>query len=221
MSKKIIWKAKKHKKDGGVTFEEAISTLPHARKACKQNPSVFPGAVKTATTLQLPGWKLALGKMVAHVHPKAKKYYEDEETYIHNQEALEEGRLEAIDKREANAAAILAGNVWDDAADSAALAAYWARNAGEDFEVVVKTIGAAVEAAKWAAVDVNELIDIYFDTLKNKEEDNECRRNPITQPHTDRHQEYQNTTYCYREHTPFSVTSEEPLNYFSEEDNDE
>jgi hypothetical protein len=146
-------------------LEEVISklggdgiTLPQARKACKEGVFSLPDAVRAATALELPTWKLALGKMVAHAHYKAKDYYEDEDVYLHNQKALEEGRLEDIDSaatRSADAAA--------EAADAAA----------ETAVARATAVDAAVAAAAWAADttgDVDDLIDIYFDVLENKEE---------------------------------------------------
>jgi hypothetical protein len=152
MSKIILWETMKD--TVGIcneTLEEVISklggdgiTLPQARRACKDGIFSFPDAVKSATALQLSNWKLALGKVVAHVHPKAKKYYEDKVIYIQNQKALEEGRLEAIDQ---------------DAARAAARMAAWAAADAET----------AWDAADWAAEttgDVDDLIDIYFDVLE-------------------------------------------------------
>jgi hypothetical protein len=151
-----------------IDLEEVIEklggdgiTLSQARRACKEGIFYFPNAVRAATALELPNWEKALGKAVAHVHPKAKDYYEDEEAYLHNQKALEEGRLEDVDRAAARAAANAAGAAEADWATWAAAATKAAWDAAE---------AAAATWTAWAAAvavdDVNDLIDIYFDVLE-------------------------------------------------------
>jgi hypothetical protein len=169
MSKIILWETMKD--TVGICnrgLKEVINklggegiTLPQARKACKEG--VFPlwYAVRAATALELPNWKLALGKVVAHVHPKAKKYYKDEAVYFYNQKILEEGRLEDIDSAAAGAAV-------DAAATWAAWAATWATRAAGWAAAPCCSAARAANAAEAAAGGVDELIDIYFDTLEEK-----------------------------------------------------
>lgn len=176
MSKKIIWKVNKYYEDGGVTFEEAVFTLSQARKACKECIFYFPDAVRAATALQLPNWEKALGKVVAHAHYRAKKYYEDEKVYLHNQKALEDGRLEDIDLAATRAAvdawaddAVVTVWVAGAAATGWAAAAWVARAAVGDADAaeVAEWAAARAAGAAWIAVDdVNDLIDIYFDVLE-------------------------------------------------------
>lgn len=160
-------------------------TLSQAHKACKNKVFNLPFAVRAATALKLDNWKLALGKVVAHVHPKAKDYYENEFIYFHNQEALENGRLENVDK-DAAKAAYAGGWIFWYAADTVAKAA---RAAGMAFWAVGRAVGwvevtateraawatertaeAASHAAGWAVKAVGNvaaLIGIYFDVLKD------------------------------------------------------
>jgi hypothetical protein len=152
-------------------------TLPQARKACKDGIFSFSVAVRAATTLELPNWEKALGKMVAHVHPKAKKYYENEEAYLHNQKALEEGRLKDIAGwfvindniyRDDSYAYLVAAAEADRAAWTAEAAwatdrAAWTAVAAERAATVAAVLEAAVD-------DVDDLIDIYFDVLEDNDE---------------------------------------------------
>jgi hypothetical protein len=108
--------------------------------------------------------------MVAHVHPKAKKYYEDVHYYFNNQKALEEGRLKDI----AGGAAINDNIYKDDASCAYLVAAAEAARAAWDAEAewsiwaaVAAERAATVAAVLEAAVDdVDDLIDIYFDGLE-------------------------------------------------------
>jgi hypothetical protein len=174
MSDLIPWQAMKDA-DGicNTGLEKVISklggkgiTLSQARKACKEG--VFPlwYAVIAATALELPNWELALGKVVAFVHPKAKKYYTHKDAYRHNQKALEEGRLADVDRNAAHQAAVRV-------ADWAARVADWAAaKAARVADAAVDATWAAEAAALlllyWAAGwdTVNDLIDIYFDALE-------------------------------------------------------
>jgi hypothetical protein len=164
MSKFITWKKLKDT-DGicntglGEVIEQLGGkgiTLPQARKACKEGVFSLPDAVRAATAIKLPNWKLALGKVVAFVHPKAKKYYKHKDAYLHNQNVLESGRIEDVDGAAADAAwaaaeaagkedaAAFADNATDEATgeeDAADRAAAWAADAVE----------AAARAAAWAA----------------------------------------------------------------------
>jgi hypothetical protein len=162
----ILWETMKDA-DGicNTDLEEVISklggdgiTLPQARRACKDGIFSFSDAVRAATALRLPNCKLAVGKVVAHVHPKAKDYYKDKDTYYRNQKALEEDRLEDID---IDAAAWAAEAVAWDARAARAARAVWAVEAAG----VAAAARAAVDAA--GAVDnVDTLIDTYFDVLE-------------------------------------------------------
>jgi hypothetical protein len=133
-------------------------TLEQFREACKEKVFSFPNAVKVATALHLPNWKKALGKVVAHVHSKTEEGYKDKDDYLHNQKALEEGRLEDINIAAAEAAAKANDGIWAGEA---------ARRAGDTtLAAEAIRIAWAAEAATWANDNVNDLIDIYFDVLK-------------------------------------------------------
>lgn len=173
MSKVYPWKKLRETKgicnDG---LDEVIAklggdgiTLEQARKACKDETFPFYDAVRAATALQLPNWKLALGRVVASAHPKAKEHYENEAIYLQNQKALEEGRLEDINEDAAKSAFHNAEPIVE---EFAARATYKAARATECDDMAISK---AKQSASYAigVTKVDELIDIYFDTL---EEDN-------------------------------------------------
>lgn len=126
-------------------------TLSQAKKVCKDGFFALRNAIGVATALQLPNWQLALGRMVAHTHSKAIKYYKNEDAYLHNQQALEAGRLKDIDSPATNAAR------------AAKRAANWSFD-------IKKAANWAARTVEWAArvTGLNDLIDIYFDALEEE-----------------------------------------------------
>jgi hypothetical protein len=131
----------------------------------------FHNAVRAATLLKLPNWKKALGRVIAHVHLKAKKYYEDKVIYLRNHKALKEGRLEDVDidaVRAAKSASWVAYLLGFDDVDTTS--AGW--NAAEavmavgDAEYIAVDADYATYTAARAVDNVDTLIDTYFDVLE-------------------------------------------------------
>lgn len=145
-------------------------TLSQAHKACKNKVFNLPFAVRAATELNLPNWRLALGKMIACVHPQVKEYYkayyEDESMYLHNQQCLEVGRLESIYDVVEVPAYAAGATVAADAAQKAD--AYWVATRYNDaaYDAWVAATEAVGVAASSNKVEVLKLIDIYFDVLE-------------------------------------------------------
>jgi hypothetical protein len=133
-------------------------TLLQARKACKDGVFNLLEVVELYTTINYPNRELALGKMVAHIHPKISTYYKKEEIYHHNQKCLLSGRLEDIDGSAAVKASKAATK--DDATYTwTGWAVNWAsyRDAGA-------TMAAGITI--WSVTCVEDLIDIYFNGLE-------------------------------------------------------
>lgn len=133
-------------------------TLAQVRRFCKDELLNFTEVVGLFTTMNYPDWELALGRMIAHIHPKVSIHYKKEEIYRHNQECLLSGRLEGID----GSAAVKASNAaakTDATYTWAGWAVSWAsyRDAGA-------TMAAGITI--WSVTCVEDLIDIYFDVLE-------------------------------------------------------
>ncbi len=155
-----VIKAKKLLSGDGIT-------LAQARKAVLAGKISFGDCARVACALNLPRWKLALGRCVAVVHPLSREYYSDIKKYRHNQRMLREGKLERIDGDDALAARAAASVAASDAS-AAAWAAAWA---------AVAAARAAASDADWTAyvvsawvtdIDKDKPINIFFDTLDGK-----------------------------------------------------